>query len=496
MFFAGLCWFVNVLTAKNTKADLAAKSAFDYLESLPVPTAEALYTCAVTQLGVIRSGRSQRAAALPRDAYCRFLLSVVASDREALAHAPVLLAKAQGDGHNNMAALLEVLRILSVLENGSQDATALPVAIPRVDCAHTDFVNEHSCQEILRAAQAWTGRSGPLPGQAAIDSRDWHTASVQLTQLVQQSVTPASLADLLSPKLDLTPIYARLGYAEFMDGNLEAAVNALNRGISGMQANSTPPDPSSLFLRARIRSILGLRDESLADLEAAAPNDPVAQGVLFLRQGRLKEAAAAFDRAPAGSPDLAAWKYLAQGCSAPLDQLTSAAQAASPLFPKQDATNMVVDCRLLSATTLDQLIALDEPLKLAAPDRAARERISNAYLKYGLDAEDHQNNAVAEKAYLKSIEWFSLNTKARFNLAAIYIGDRKFDQAETQYRALLEADSADRESEFWLAQCILGSAPTPARKSEACHLLEQAQQINDLNRRAQFAQVATTTCSR
>jgi tetratricopeptide (TPR) repeat protein len=157
---------------------------------------------------------------------------------------------------------------------------------------------------------------------------------------------------------------------------------------------------------------------------------------------------------------------------------------------------MVVDCRLQSATTLDQLLALNDDLKLASPDRASRERISNAYLKYGLDAEDHQNNVVAERAYLKSLEWFSLNTKARFNLAAIYIGDRKFDQAEPQYRALLEADSADRESEFWLAQCLLNVSPTQGRKAEACNLLQQAIQIDDAARKAQFAAVIASSCSK
>jgi tetratricopeptide (TPR) repeat protein len=517
IFSAILCVFVNVLAAKDRKSDIAAKEAFEELESQPAPQADALYQCAVTQLGVIRNGRSQRALALPRDAYCRFLLSLVAADKDALQKAPDLLRKAQGDGRNHMAPLLEILAILARLQNGTGDVSVLAVAIPRVNCPQVEFVNERTCTYILNAARIWSGHSDLIAnrlepakkilvaagdsgwiawssGLAFLGEREWRPAAASLSQAAKQwsaSAGSSNLTELLSPAHDLPAVLANLGYAQFMDNNLEAALAALDGAIA-----ARPTDANSLYLRARIRETLGLSGPAMSDLEAAAKADPThfMEGVLLCRQGKNKEAAEAFEKAPDTAPDLAAWKLLAQGCDAPADRLAAAAGTASRLFPQQEASRMALDCRLRAAANLDQLMNLDSALHASYRDRVSQERISNAYLKFGLDAEDHHDIATAVAAYTKAIEWLPLNTKARFNLAAIYVGDQKYELAEPQYRALLEADSSDHESQFWLAQSMLVSRPDAPRKAEACALLRQAVKIEDPARRAQFAAVAATNC--
>jgi tetratricopeptide (TPR) repeat protein len=262
----------------------------------------------------------------------------------------------------------------------------------------------------------------------------------------------------------------------------DAAIVTLDRAIA-----RSPNDADSLFLRARIREELDLSAPALIDLQAAAEADPHSQAaaVLLLRQGKLQEASEAFNALPAAVPDLAAWKLLTQGCS---DELQRAAASASPLFPKREAVKVCVE----QATTLEKLIALEASLP-RAPELC--ERVSNLYLKFGLAAEDKADSASAVTAYRHALDWLPSNTRARFNLAALYIGDSRFDQAESEYRALLAADPNDRESQFWLAQIILVTKPDAGRKAEACALLEGAIQIQDPAKRDQFVVVATRNCA-
>jgi tetratricopeptide (TPR) repeat protein len=506
IIFAILCGFVTVLHATNSKNDQAATAAFEKLENESLPQADSLYQCSVTQLGVIKngSGRRERAAAVPRDAYCRFLLALVTSDKDALRNSPALLAKAQRDGHNRMTPLLEVLVIVARLKNGANDVSGLPSAIARVDCGNTGFVNERTCGYILNAARIWShlevagnpARVAYADGLRSFDRREWRLAAGSLNVAAQQWSShpgPADLSHLLAPPVDLAGVLAKLGYAQFMDNNLEAALAALDGAIA-----ARPDDSESLYVRSRIRDMLGLPRQAVADLEAAARTDQThfSEGVLLVRQGKATEAAEAFAKAPVTTPDLEAWKLLASGCNSSADRLAAAANSATRLFPRQEATRAALECQLKSATTMEQLISLDPELRDSYADRVSQERISNAYLKFGLDAEDHHDKASAISAYVKSIEWLSLNTKARFNLAAIYIGDQKFELAEPQYRALLQADSTDYESQFWLAQCLLVFHPDAGRKAQACTLLQHAMQIEDSARRAEFAAVAGANCAK
>src|SRR5207248_7877969 len=176
-------------------------------------------------------------------------------------------------------------------------------------------------------------------------------------------------------------------------------------------------------------------------------------------------------------PDVNAWKAMATvaggGCRSS-NELDAAIQRASDKFPKAQADALVFDCRLKQTTTLDQYMALAKLYEKrldAAKLREVKTLIANAYAAQGVAAEDSKNPSSAVAAYRKAIEWDPANPKARFNLGAIYIEDKHYEQAEAEYRALVQADGNDYEAHYWLALAILAQHPEPWRVTEACGLL-------------------------
>jgi cytochrome c-type biogenesis protein CcmH/NrfG len=113
-------------------------------------------------------------------------------------------------------------------------------------------------------------------------------------------------------------------------------------------------------------------------------------------------------------------------------------------------------------------------------------RIADAYAAQGVAAEDRKDIPAATDAYRKGLEWNPNNVKARFNLAAIYLDDRKFKEAETEFRALLKGTPNDYESHYWLSETILAQRPGPIRRAEACRLLKEALAIEDAAKRAHY----------
>jgi Flp pilus assembly protein TadD len=149
-----------------------------------------------------------------------------------------------------------------------------------------------------------------------------------------------------------------------------------------------------------------------------------------------------------------------------------------------------LDCHLQQAATLEQLLAWEQQLgDRAAPLRSSplSAHVANAYAKQGVSAEDPKDSYSAVLAYRKALFWNPKDTKARFNLAAVYVGDRKFEQAEVEYRALIQADPKDHEAQYWLAESILTQRPGTEKKSEACAMLRRSLQVGDPERRSQFA---------
>ena len=116
----------------------------------------------------------------------------------------------------------------------------------------------------------------------------------------------------------------------------------------------------------------------------------------------------------------------------------------------------------------------------------------SAYADQGVAAEDKKDPYAAVVAYRNALEWNPGHSKARFNLGAVYIDEKRFNLAEAEYRALLEADATDYEAQYWLAESILAQQPSLARRVEACALLRGSLAIRDAEKRAQFTKAMTT----
>jgi len=232
------------------------------------------------------------------------------------------------------------------------------------------------------------------------------------------------------------------------------------------------------------------------------------RGLLFYQQKDYTRAEAEFSTAlgarltDAMPADVTAWRAMtvaAGGACESLDALESATKAASSEFPKAQAEALIFECRTAQATTLDQLIALDKLYtgRLdAAKLRLLRDKIASDYANQGVAAEDRKDPYAAVIAYRHAIEWNPNSAKARFNLAAIYIEDKRYELAEKEYRALVQADAADYEAHYWLGQSILAQRPAPDRVAEACGLLKRSLAVNDPEKKAAFAKaVAAAKCS-
>jgi tetratricopeptide (TPR) repeat protein len=176
-------------------------------------------------------------------------------------------------------------------------------------------------------------------------------------------------------------------------------------------------------------------------------------------------------------------------CGKAPELLDLSGRTSSTLFPATEAESLAAACQLKQAVTLEQLLDFEQKLgsKLSTDKmQELRGRVAEAYSAQGVAAEDRKDPYAAMAAYQKALEWNPGSGKARFNLGSIYLEDRKFDEAESQYRALAQAHPDDYEAYYWLAESILAQPVTPARKSEACELLRRSLSVADPKKREQF----------
>jgi tetratricopeptide (TPR) repeat protein len=322
------------------------------------------------------------------------------------------------------------------------------------------------------------------------------------------------VVSLLGPKLDTGAVHYQLALAYYSRQTYDLAIKHFDASLKAHPKNSY-----AIFLRARSKEALHLNgpamdDYALSTQTARAENDSswnVAQahyqrGLLLYQAKDYPAAEGEFSLAMAGrlgdigKPDVNTWRIMAavagSGCKSS-DTLDAAIPSTSDKFPKSQANALVFDCRLKLATNLDQYLALAKLYEKrldAAKQHELRSLIANAYAAQGVAAEDSKDPYSAVTAYRKAIEWDPANPKARFNLGAIYIEDKHYDQAEAEYRALVEADAADYEAHYWLALSILAQHPEPWRVTEACGLLQKSLAINDPGKKAQFLKAMGASC--
>jgi tetratricopeptide (TPR) repeat protein len=331
-----------------------------------------------------------------------------------------------------------------------------------------------------------------------------------------QSAAP-DVVTLLGPKLDTGAVHYQLGLADYSLQKFDSAVSHFDASLKRSPRNSY-----AIFLRARSKEALHLNvaaldDYALATQTARVENDSswnVAQahyyrGLLLYQAKDYPGAEGEFSLALGGrlgdiaKPDVNAWKIMSavagNGCRSG-DALDTAIETVSDKFPKAQADALVFDCRMKQTTTLDQYMALAKVYEKRLDETKLRElkaTIANAYAAQGVAAEDGKDPYSAVAAYRKAIEWDPGNSKARFNLGAIYIEDKHYEQAEAEYRALVEADATDYEAHYWLAQSILAQRPAPERVAEACGLLQKALAIDAPEKKARFLKaMAAAKCSK
>ena len=539
-----------IAAAKDKPADVAARTAFEKVEaSAGIPVAADVEACAAAQKEAEKSGpRTDRDLFKARGAYCSFLKALLSRDRAAILKAADDLDDARDGGKNSAGPLLRAAIDLAKLKASGEtapDASAgrdLRAMLPTVNCMNIWFVGTRTCNSLSNAANLWIGylalredqlnaaqeafqrvEGTPwrpwLAGVMRLEAGQWRDASYALSEAsntwaAREKARLVPFAEWLGPQPDRGEIDARLGYTLFMSGDLQGAQARLDAAIA-----ARPADAFSRLLRARVEENTGLEQAGLADLEEAAKsaapaNAPFYRAVLLERQRKFAESAKEFAAVLASTSefsinagytraDVIAWKALADAaggaCGAPPGELDAAAANASPLFPRKDLEAASLECKLRAASTLANLAALEPALRerYAAPGapEQPRQRIAAAYVRLGVAAEERKDMYSAAAAYRRALEWWPRDTKARFNLASIYFGDAKYDQAEQEYRLLLSADPFDHEAQYWLAESILAAHPDERRTAEACVMLAQSVQAPDAAKAAQFrASLVNSAC--
>ena len=546
--------------AQSLSLRVKAKFDFEKVDAAPIPSLAATQACAQSNAGALPVTRAdERYLLYYRKGYCELFGAMIdgASDSfqgaardftEAIATWP---KKATTPPPGGLRALVSIAHLeLGRLADSYPDlGRDLGAVVEEPGCLTTPLMARAFCTAVIETARTWLG-------WLAYNKNDFKEAARVLEPLTHG--TPVSpwalwiqgrlaqqqgrLADavalyvktlavwtaaagspapdvvtLLGPKLDTGAVHYQLGVADYSRQKYDSAISHFDASLKAHPRNSYV-----IFLRARSKESLHLNkaamdDYALATQTARAQNDSswnVAQahyyrGLLLYQAKDYPAAEGAFSLAFAGrlgdigKPDVAAWKIMSSvagsGCKSS-DALDTATQTASDKFPKAQADALVFDCRMKQSTTLDQYTALAKLYEKRLDKTKLRELkalIANAYAAQGVAAEDGKDPYSAVAAYRKAIEWEPANSKARFNLGAIYIEDKHYEQAEAEYRALVEADATDYEAHYWLAQSILAQRPAPERVAEACGLLQKALAIDAPEKKARFLKaMAAAKCSK
>ena len=542
---------------QNRPSPLVSKASldFDKVDATPIPAVADTMRCVQSNAAAIPVVRPEERYLLHyRKGYCELFGEVlignsegfqaaVADFNETIANWPKKMLVSPPAGLRALIAIarMEQGRAVDSYQDVVKDLTSI-AADP--NCSATPVMSTSFCTALLETVRTWLGwlayrksefaqatqllqasEGSPwnlfISGRVAQDQKRLTEAvglyqkALSVWSSAQKSPNP-DVVTLLGPKLDTSAIYYQLGLMDYSNQRFESAIARFDAVLK-----ESPRNSYTIFLRARSKESLrqygpALEDYSLAIQTARANNDSswnighahYSRGLLLYRAKDFARAEAEFASAlgsrltEAPQSDVTAWRAMAAvaggGCKTPPDALESAVKTASDQFPKAEADALVLDCRLKQASTLDQYLALEKTYSARlAPGklRELRNLIAGAYADQGVSAEDRKDPYSAVIAYRRALEWDPVNAKARFNLGAIYIEDKRYNLAEAEYRALVEADATDREAQYWLAQSILAQRPPADRVQSACQLLRQSLAIGDPQKKAQFAKtLAAAKC--
>jgi len=542
----GLCVTLGSVGAWSQTESPAqrAKAAFDKVDSARLPALQDTMQCMQAHAALLPLVRpEERYLVHYRRGYCALFGAAVsrdANDYQEAAREFTLAwerwpARVQPVS-SGLLALVGIARMGTAAGQIPAEAVkVLETAVQQGDCSNEALMQSSFCRELVDVARLWLGwvayRSertadaarllGPVPGSTwnlwlagrqAWAERRWRDGIALMEKAAEnwraaaESPAPSTL-QLLGPKPDLARVYYEIGVARYRLEDYSGAVSSLNAALE-----MDPTNSYALFLRARAKDLQGQPDAVTDYARAAETADRTRdsswavgqahyyRGLLLYRGKQFREAESAFRAAPkAGLGEIAraqvsAWQNLAAvaggNCANAAELLEVSGQLAEGGFPVAEAQAVALGCQVNAATTLDQLLEIEQKAggKLSPQQsRELRSRIAEAYAAEGIAAEDRKDTYVAVSAYRKAIEYNPANSKARFNLGSIYLEDKKYPLAEEQYRALVEAFPADYEAQYWLAEAILAQPLSAARKSEACELLKRSLAISDAAKKAQFS---------
>jgi tetratricopeptide (TPR) repeat protein len=521
---------------------IRAKQSFETVDAAPRPGLEPSVACVQAHTALLNMAKQERHLVLYRRGYCG-LFAGLASGQSAPFRA------AAEDFQQAIAAWprvglppagLAVLAQIARLEEGRRAgdhpelARELDLAV-RGACSESPAMQTSFCNALVVSGRTWLGwlamRVSNLEGAAnavaATPQTPWakwiagrvaqrnerldEAASafgqaLDAWSAAEKAAAP-DVGTLLGPKPDLPEFFYHLGLANFAIKKHDAAIGALDQAVTRNGRNA-----HAIFVRGRAKQALGLDPAALSDFALAiqtsqANNDATwpsgeasfYRGMLRYKNSDFKGAEEEFATAIEGKlleiaqADVTAWRMLAAvsggACESSAKMLEQAMAAASQRFPKDDAMGALYACRQRRATTLDQFVELEREFrgKIPPPREAElRAKIAELYADQGVAAEDKRDTAGALAAYRNAVEWNPRNAKARFNLGAIYLEAGKFEEAETQYRAVVTADASDFEAHYWLALSMQAQRPGSERKEEICRLLKKSVETTDVEKRTQF----------
>jgi tetratricopeptide (TPR) repeat protein len=535
-----------------------ARADFEKVDSEAIPTIPSTLACVQSNAAAMPVVRPDELHLVHyRKGYCELFGALPSGDSEGFQAAARDFAetianwpkKAPSPPPGGLRALIAISHLEQGRMADSYPDTARDLeAVVESACAPTSIMATIFCNDVTNTARTWLGWLSYRKNEFAEAARIlgplshanppnpwplWISARIaqqqnrldEATALYERALAAVEAAlkspnpdvvTLLGPKLDPAYIYYQLAIADYSRQRYDSAIHRLDNAIKGSPGNSY-----AIFLRARSKeashlNVAAMEDYALAAQTARSRHETawnVGQAnyyrALLLYQAKdYARAEAEFSNAVSGrlgeipTADATAWRSLAglaaRGCVPGLDQIESAVKAASSQFPKDQANAMVFDCQMKQAKTLDQYVALEKTYSSRldpAMLRDLRMRIANEYADQGVAAEDRKDPYAAVIAYRKAIEWNPAIAKAHFNLGAIYIEDKRYNLAEAEFRALVDADSSDYEAHYWLAESILAQHPSPERVAAACALLQRSLSIQDPQKKADFTKaMAAARC--
>jgi tetratricopeptide (TPR) repeat protein len=281
---------------------------------------------------------------------------------------------------------LRAIAGIARFEAGTGDAAELREVLAAPVC-NSNLMPADFCGRILGTARQWVGwvdlRNGKVEdsiqefsfvndsgwlqwalGRRSFDAGSYREAATRYAQAIEiwKAVwSEPSVLRALGPRPAIPVALTDLGGAQFLAGDLAAAIRTLDASVK-----ADPSEARPFFLRARAKELSGQGDAALADYNLAsrtafAAAQDLASGEAHLYRGillyRRKDFARAedefasalnFEIAEPLRGDASAWRYLAAvaggACGSARTSLEQSIAQVSPYFPKNEARTLASAC--------------------------------------------------------------------------------------------------------------------------------------------------------